>query len=161
MGMILPWNMPELLSKSSSVTISPFTLVFQAAGLGGVSHVMNVVILITVMSCGNSGMYVATRTLCALAKEGIAHKKLGEVNGRGVPIYALICTTLVSLVTFATSFIPGKALFLVLTDLSGVAGNVINCMYMQTLRLIAKSICIQCLFRFRYLVWHCVLQMEI
>lgn len=123
MGMILPWNMPDLLSKSSNVTVSPFTLVFTAAGLGGVSHVMNAVILITVMSCGNSGMYVATRTLCALSKEGYAHRKLGEVNKRGVPIYALICTTLVSLVTFATSFIPGKALFLVLTDLSGVAGR--------------------------------------
>ncbi|KAH8552067.1 amino acid permease/ SLC12A domain-containing protein [Umbelopsis sp. PMI_123] len=124
MGMILPWNMPELLSKSSNVTVSPFTLVFKAAGLGGVSYVMNAVILITVMSCGNSGMYVATRTLCALSKEGYAHRKLGQVNKRGVPIYALICTTLVSLVTFATSFIPGKALFLVLTDLSGVAGFV-------------------------------------
>lgn len=36
----------------------------------------------------------------------------------------MICTALVSLVTFATSFIPGKALFLVLTKLSGVAGFV-------------------------------------
>lgn len=36
----------------------------------------------------------------------------------------MICTALVSLVTFATSFIPGKALFIVLTSLSGVAGFV-------------------------------------
>jgi lysine-specific permease len=36
----------------------------------------------------------------------------------------LTCTALISLVTFATSFIPGKALFIVLTKLSGVAGFV-------------------------------------
>lgn len=33
-------------------------------------------------------------------------------------------TGIIGLVTFATSFIPGKALFVVLTDLSGVAGFV-------------------------------------
>ena len=49
---------------------------------------------------------------------------VAHISKRGVPIYSLICTALVSLVTFATSFIPGKALFLVLTKLSGVAGFV-------------------------------------
>lgn len=39
-------------------------------------------------------------------------------------MWSLTCTALVCLVTFATSFIPGKALFIVLTDLSGVAGFV-------------------------------------
>lgn len=33
-------------------------------------------------------------------------------------------TAFIGLITFATSFIPGKALFVVLTDLSGVAGFV-------------------------------------
>lgn len=40
----------------------------------------------------------------------------------GVPLYALMCTTAVSLVAFATSFIPGSDLFTVLTTLVGVAG---------------------------------------
>jgi lysine-specific permease len=91
-------------------------------------------------------MYVTSRTLAALAKEGIAHRKLGKleymmiiikscvtvmvsslvayVNRYGVPIYALICTSAVSLVCFLTSFIPGSALFLVLCDLGGIAGLV-------------------------------------
>jgi lysine-specific permease len=92
-------------------------------------------------------MYVTSRTLAALAKEGIAYHKLGKleymiiiiiikrcvtvisflvayVNRYGVPIYALICTSAVSLVCFLTSFIPGSALFLVLCDLGGIAGLV-------------------------------------
>lgn len=48
----------------------------------------------------------------------------GYINRWGVPIYALTCSALVSVVTFVTSLIPGKALYSVLTSLSGVAGFV-------------------------------------
>ncbi|CAO0797783.1 unnamed protein product [Mucor circinelloides] len=123
MGMLIPWNDPHNLSLSGrDTTVSPFTLVFQKAGLNGADSVVNAVILITFISCGNSGMYVTTRTLCALANEGIAHRKLAYVNKRGVPIYSLICTSAVSLVCFLTSWIPGAALFLVLSSLAGIAG---------------------------------------
>ncbi|KAK4518339.1 uncharacterized protein ATC70_001692 [Mucor velutinosus] len=123
MGMLIPWNDPHNLSLSGRDTsVSPFTLVFQKAGLKGADSVVNAVILITFISCGNSGMYVTTRTLCALANEGIAHRKLAYVNKRGVPIYSLICTSAVSLVCFLTSWIPGAALFLVLSSLAGIAG---------------------------------------
>lgn len=62
--------------------------------------------------------------LLALSKEGLAHRKLGYINKRGVPIWSITVTALISLVCFATSFIPGKALYFVLTDLSGIAGFV-------------------------------------
>jgi lysine-specific permease len=47
---------------------------------------------------------------------------LAYVNSRGVPIYSLICTSAVSLVCFLTSWIPGSALFMVLSSLAGIAG---------------------------------------
>ncbi|KAL0096660.1 amino acid permease/ SLC12A domain-containing protein [Phycomyces blakesleeanus] len=123
MGMIIPWNDPQnMRTGGRDVSVSPFTMVFQKAGLSWAAHIVNAVILITLISCGNSGMYVTTRTLCALATEGIAWKRLAYVNSRGVPIYALICTSSVSLVCFLTSFIPGEALFLVLCDLGGICG---------------------------------------
>ncbi|KAI9315555.1 amino acid permease/ SLC12A domain-containing protein [Dichotomocladium elegans] len=125
MGQIIPWNDEHNLNRASKdVTVSPFTLVFEKGRLASVAHIMNVVILITVLSCANSGLYVATRTMTALAHEGIAWHKLGYINRRGVPIWALICTAAVSVITFITSLIPGKALYSVLTSLSGVAGFV-------------------------------------
>ncbi|KAI7898062.1 amino acid permease/ SLC12A domain-containing protein [Cokeromyces recurvatus] len=124
MGMLIPYDDPRNLSGSNSVTVSPFTIVFGKAGLQSVAHIMNTVILITVLSCANSGMYVSSRMLCALSNEGLAHRKLSQISRRGVPLYSLTCTALVCLITFATSFIPGKALFIVLTNLSGVAGFV-------------------------------------
>ncbi|CDS13527.1 hypothetical protein LRAMOSA05703 [Lichtheimia ramosa] len=125
MGQIIPWNDKHNLNKDSQdATVSPFTLVFEKGSLDAVAQIMNVVILITVLSCANSGLYVSTRTLCALAEEGIAWKRLAYINRWGVPIYALTCSALVSIVTFVTSLIPGKALYSVLTSLSGVAGFV-------------------------------------
>ncbi|SAM08718.1 hypothetical protein [Absidia glauca] len=122
MGMVIPYNDPHNFASGRDVSVSPFTLVFQAAKLDSAAHVVNAVILTTLLSCGNSGMYVTTRTLQALAKEGIAHRKLAYTTKGGVPIYALLCTCAVSLVCFLTSFIPGEVLFLVLADLGGIAG---------------------------------------
>ncbi|KAL7320162.1 hypothetical protein PS15m_000082 [Mucor circinelloides] len=124
MGMLIPYDDPRNLSAGAGAVTSPFTIVFEKAGLNSVAHIMNAVILITVLSCANSGMYVSSRMLCALSKEGLAHPKFGYINKRGVPVWSLTLTGIIGLVTFATSFIPGKALFIVLTDLSGIAGFV-------------------------------------
>jgi lysine-specific permease len=48
MGMVIRWDDPRNLSDKSSVTVSPFTIVFEEAGLQAVAHIMNAVILITV-----------------------------------------------------------------------------------------------------------------
>ncbi|KAI9489402.1 amino acid permease-domain-containing protein [Zychaea mexicana] len=119
MGMVIPYTDTSTLSDFT--TVSPFTIVFSKGNLDSVAHIMNAVILITVLSCANSGLYVASRTLLALAQEDIAWRKLCYISERGVPVYALVCTSLVSLITFATFFIPGRALFTVLTKLPGVA----------------------------------------
>ncbi|KAI9252322.1 amino acid permease/ SLC12A domain-containing protein [Phascolomyces articulosus] len=119
MGMVIPYT--DTVTLSDLTTVSPFTIVFSKGNLNSVAHIMNAVILITVLSCANSGLYVASRTLLALAQEDIAWSKLCYISKRGVPVYALICTSLVSLITFATFFIPGRALFTVLTKLPGVA----------------------------------------
>lgn len=78
-GMILPYNDPNLLTKGAkNVSVSPFTLVFKKGGLDVLAHVINGVILCTILSCANSGLYVSTRTLYALANEGLTPKKLGK-----------------------------------------------------------------------------------
>lgn len=78
-GMILPYDDPNLLTQGAkSVSISPFTLVFKKGGLDALAHVINGVILCTILSCANSGLYVSSRTLHALAVEGLTHKRLGK-----------------------------------------------------------------------------------
>ncbi|MBF0207826.1 MAG: amino acid permease, partial [Oligoflexia bacterium] len=76
-GCIIPYTDPNLLNGSvENVAISPFTLVFKRAGLAFAASLMNAVILTAVLSCGNSGMYAATRMLYAMATEGKAQQKI-------------------------------------------------------------------------------------
>ncbi|PFD19950.1 gamma-aminobutyrate permease, partial [Bacillus thuringiensis] len=63
-GVIVPYTDPNLVNNDiSNITMSPFTLVFEKIGFAFAASIMNAVILVSVLSAGNSGMYVATRML--------------------------------------------------------------------------------------------------
>lgn len=119
---IIPYTSNNLLGSSASdVAISPFTLVFKRAGLAMAASVMNAVILTSVLSSANSGMYAATRMLYSMSQEGDAPKIFGKVNSRGIPMAALLGTTFVGLLTFLTS-IFGNQLYQWLVAASGLTG---------------------------------------
>jgi lysine-specific permease len=121
-GMIIPFTDARLLSQD--VAVSPFTLVFERAGLAFAASVMNAVILSSVLSAGNSGMYASTRMLWDLARDGKAPKFLGKLDKRGVPVYALIATSLVGCLAFLASFFGDGVVYIWLLNASGMAGFV-------------------------------------
>lgn len=119
---IIPYTSPNLLgSDASDIAISPFTLVFKRAGLAAAASVMNAVILTSVLSAANSGMYASTRMLYAMGKSGDAPRLFGRTNGRGIPVAALLVTTAVGLFTFLAS-IFGDRLYTFLVNASGLTG---------------------------------------
>nr|WP_003741794.1 amino acid permease [Listeria monocytogenes] len=123
-GMIIPYTNPNLLSaEATDVAISPFTLVFEKAGLAFAASVMNAVILTSVLSAGNSGLYASTRMLWAMARDKKAPKFLGKVNRRGIPMAALIVTTIVGAMTFITTLTEnGTVIYTWLLSASGLTG---------------------------------------
>ncbi|EPR3052881.1 amino acid permease [Listeria monocytogenes] len=123
-GMIIPYTNPNLLSaEATDVAISPFTLVFEKAGLAFAASVMNAVILSSVLSAGNSGLYASTRMLWAMARDKKAPKFLGKVNRRGIPMAALIVTTIVGAMTFITTLTEnGTVIYTWLLSASGLTG---------------------------------------
>ncbi len=116
-GAIIPY-------MEAGVNTSPFTMVFEKAGIAAAAFLMNAVILTSVLSCGNSGMYASSRTLYAMAKEGKAPKFLAKVNSRGVPINALILTTIVASACFLTGLYAEITVYVWLIAVSGLAGFV-------------------------------------
>ena len=94
---------------------------FKRAGLAFAASAMNAVILTAVISAANSGLYASTRMLYSQAREGYAWRIFGYVNRRGIPIYALLGTMVVSLAAYATQFIGPKA-YNYLIDASGLCG---------------------------------------
>lgn len=82
-SLIIPYTHPNLLKGDlENIGVSPFTLVFEKAGLAIAASVMNAVILTSVLSAGNSGMYASSRVLYALARDGKAPRFLGKLNKR-------------------------------------------------------------------------------
>jgi lysine-specific permease len=120
--MIIPFTDSRLLSQD--VAVSPFTLVFERAGLAFAASIMNAIILSSVLSAGNSGMYASTRMLWDLARDGKAPKFLGKLDKRGVPVNALIVTSLVGCVAFLASFFGDGVVYIWLLNASGMAGFV-------------------------------------
>ena len=119
---IIPYTSKYLLGSSASdIAISPFTLVFKRAGLAAAASVMNAVILTSVLSSANSGMYASTRMLYSMAQDGDAPKIFAKVNKRGVPMAALLGTAFVGLLTFLTS-IFGNQIYQWLVAASGLTG---------------------------------------
>ena len=119
---IIPYTSPSLLgSDVKDIAMSPFTTVFERAGMSLAATVMNAVVLTSVISAANSGMYASTRMLYALSKEGHAPKIFGKVNLHGVPIPALLLTFAVALVTFFMSIFESN-IYLFLVAASGLTG---------------------------------------
>ncbi|AKT51357.1 amino acid permease [Arsenicicoccus sp. oral taxon 190] len=122
-GFLLPYTDGRLLGGDvKQVAVSPFTLVFERAGVLGAATLINAVILTSILSAGNSGMFASTRLLFGLARGGMAPAALGRVTRRGVPLAALLATTAVGALCFLTSLIGDGSAYVWLVNASGLAG---------------------------------------
>ena len=122
-GFLIPYTDPNLLNTEiENISVSPFTLVFERFGLAAAASVMNAVILTAVLSAGNSGLYVSTRMLYAMAETGQAPRCFLKLNKRGVPTNALFATVVFGLAAFLTSLIGEGKAYDWLVNISGMAG---------------------------------------
>jgi len=101
-GCLVPYNDPNLLNGSSSTdaNASPFVIAVKNSGISVVPSIMNVVILIAVLSVGNSSIYGSSRTLAALADRGQAPKIFGYIDNAGRPLVSIIFASLIGLLCF-------------------------------------------------------------
>ncbi|KAI0355508.1 hypothetical protein OH77DRAFT_1496201 [Trametes cingulata] len=122
-GLNINYQDPTLLSAAfdSDVAASPVTVVFQRAGFGAAAHVINAVLLTAVLSATNSCFYASSRMLLSMARAGHAPRIFGWVNGRGVPVPALLLSLAVSFVTFLTTIWGEGVVFTWLLDLTGIS----------------------------------------
>ncbi len=86
---IMPWT--ALVSGGAQ---SPFVLVMQRTRIAGAAGVLNLVILIAALSAMNSQLYITARMLFSLARSGFAPRALGTLTRKGVPVRALLVSTL-------------------------------------------------------------------
>src|SRR3954468_14010706 len=109
---ILPWN-------SGQLGKSPFASALDEIGIPAAAQVMNAIVLTAVLSCLNSGLYVASRMNFALARRGDAPQWMVRLNGRGVPARAILMASSVGFLSVIANVIAPKTVFLFLLNTSG------------------------------------------
>lgn len=127
-GTLVAYTDPNLALAAEgdgNITLSPFTLLYEKAGLAFAAGLMNAVILTAIMSAGNSGMYSSTRMLFDMARQGRAPKWFAKLDMRGVPMNALYATTFIAAFCFLTTFIGENQVFTWLLNMSGMCGFIV------------------------------------
>jgi len=125
-GFLIPFTHPNLLgADTSDITISPFTMILERAGIAGAASLMNAIILTSVLSCGASSLYGSSRMLYSMAQEGKAPKWLGKLDHRGVPINGVILTTVMASSVFLSSFVGTGRIYIALYNISAITGFII------------------------------------
>lgn len=122
-GLLVPYNNPNLLGGKSEVDAhaSPFVIAIQDAGIDVLPSVMNTVILLSVLSVGNSAVFGSTRTLAALADLNQAPKILGYVDRKGRPLVAIIIAALVGLLSYLANLTEERTVLDWLLTASGLS----------------------------------------
>ena len=89
---IIPYTDPLLLNKNQSVSQSPFTIVFDRIGIAFAASIINAVILTSLLSAANSGMYTTSRMLFSLVMKA-STKVLSKLNNKTkLPMRSIVTT---------------------------------------------------------------------
>ncbi|KAL9074478.1 MAG: hypothetical protein Q9161_002266 [Pseudevernia consocians] len=120
-GLIVPENSPSLSGEGSESRHSPFVIAIQLAGIKFLPSIFNAVILISVMSVANSSTFGSTRTIQALAQNGMAPKFLAYIDKKGRPVSVIILQLLFGCLAFINLADNGGTVFNWLLSLSGLA----------------------------------------
>ncbi|GMM54845.1 hypothetical protein DAKH74_014610 [Maudiozyma humilis] len=121
-GCLIPYNDPRLIGSSSDdATASPFVIAIVSHGIKGLPSVVNVVILIAVLSVGNSAIYMCSRTLSSLCEQGSLPKIFGYIDRKGRPLFSICFVSTFGLIAFVAESDKEGAVFNWLMALSGLS----------------------------------------
>jgi amino acid transporter len=88
-GMLVPFNDPNLGIATGDAQQSPFVIAFQRAGINVLPSIINAIVCTSAFSCGSACVFLASRTLYGLAEDGQAPKVLLRTNRFGTPYLAI------------------------------------------------------------------------
>jgi GABA permease len=101
---IVPWD-------DSARIATPYVSALETIGIPAAAQIMNAIILTAVLSALNSGLYTASRMLMALARRGDAPQGFAKLNGRGVPVRAILAGTVFGYIAVIMSYVSPETVF--------------------------------------------------
>ncbi|KAF0268720.1 hypothetical protein FOG51_02458 [Hanseniaspora uvarum] len=97
-GLLVPYTSPKLLGGGSESDASP--LIIAAANVKVYPHILNAVILLSVLSVANNALYSASRVLHSLFTQFWPNPKLTYVDRKGRPLACLLIADIFGLLCF-------------------------------------------------------------
>jgi lysine-specific permease len=123
---LIPFNDGRLLGGSEDdVTMSPFVILFKMIDIPYAAGIVNFVILTSVLSAGNSSLYMASRMLYSMGRQNQAPKILGRTTSRGVPVIAVCTTAIVGALAMFSSLVGLDIIYKFFYNASSVTGFII------------------------------------
>jgi GABA permease len=110
---LLPWNDKSITEKGSYVAA------LDSLGIPNAGQIMNVIILTSVLSCLNSGLYTASRMAFSLGERGDAPKAFARTTASGVPRTAILASVVFGFVAVFFNYKFPDTIFLFLVNSSG------------------------------------------
>jgi len=110
---LLPWDDKSIAEQGSYVAS------LDSLGIAHAGQIMNFIVLTSVLSCLNSGLYTASRMAFSLGERGDAPKAFARVNGRGVPMAAILASVVFGFVAVFFNYLSPDKVFLFLVNSSG------------------------------------------
>jgi amino acid transporter, AAT family len=111
---------------------SPFVRVFARIGIPAAGHVMNFVVLSAALSSALANLYFCARLLFSLARGGFAPPVLGKLNKRGMPVTAVLASSVGLVVALVLSKIFQETAFVFLIGVAFFGGPFIWLMTLAT-----------------------------
>lgn len=99
-SVICPSDASALTTGGKGAGSSPWVYGIRNAGIHGLDSVINAVIITAAWSSGNSFLYLASRSLYSMALEGDAPAIFGRCTKSGVPVYAVVASSLFTLLAY-------------------------------------------------------------
>lgn len=99
--------------------ISPFAQALSEMGYPSADLIMNAIVLVAVLSCLNSGIYITSRAMFGLAKNGDAPQSCVQLSRSKVPARAILIASLFSYGALAASVLSPDRVFNFLVSSSG------------------------------------------
>lgn len=121
-GFLVPYDSPNLMGAGGSATkASPYVIAIASHGVKVVPHFINAVILLSVLSVGNSAFYSSSRLLYSLSKQGLAPKWFNYIDREGRPLMSMCLAALFGTIAFCACSPKEEDVFTWLLAISGLS----------------------------------------
>ncbi|POV94225.1 hypothetical protein PSHT_16346, partial [Puccinia striiformis] len=121
-GLLVPYNSPDLLGGTGDAASSPFVIAIKSAGISVLPDIVNVVILTAVFSAANSDLYAGSRILFGLSSDRMAPRLFSRCTGNGVPVAGIALTALFGLLSYMNVNTSGGTVFQWFSNISSISG---------------------------------------